>query len=237
MEDFRNTLIKSMNKLELEPTAEQLEKFEIYCNMLIEWNEKMNLTAIKEPVDIAVKHFADSCSVLRYVDIKNNARIIDIGTGAGFPGIPLKIMRDDIEITLLDSLNKRLVFLNAVAEKLGIKIETIHGRAEEFGRKEEYRENFDFAVSRAVAPLNILSEYCIPFVKQGGKFISMKGPDVQTEVEDSKKAVKILGSKFNNIVQFKVEDNGRSIVIIDKVAKTPYTYPRHGSKISKKPLI
>ena len=236
MENFNEVLVNGMKKFNIELTDEQLNKFNIYCNMLIEWNSKMNLTAIKEPNEIAVKHFVDSCSVLNYVKIKQNAKVIDIGTGAGFPGIPLKILREDLDITLLDSLNKRLVFLNEVAKELNLNFNTIHSRAEDLGRQEEYREQYDIAISRAVAPLNVLSEYSIPFVRKGGKFISMKGPNVQTEVDEAKKAIKILGGKCNNVVQFSIADNSRSIVIVDKINTTPYTYPRHGSKISKKPL-
>lgn len=236
MENFNEVLVNGMKKFNIELTDEQLNKFNIYCNMLIEWNSKMNLTAIKEPNEIAVKHFVDSCSVLNYVKIKQNAKVIDIGTGAGFPGIPLKILREDLDITLLDSLNKRLVFLNEVAKELNLNFNTIHSRAEDLGRQEEYREQYDIAISRAVAPLNVLSEYSIPFVRKGGKFISMKGPNVQTEVDEAKKAIKILGGKCNNVVQFSIADNSRSIVIVDKINPTPYTYPRHGSKISKKPL-
>ena len=236
MENFNEVLVNGMKKFNIELTDEQLNKFNIYCNMLIEWNSKMNLTAIKEPNEIAVKHFVDSCSVLNYVKIKQNAKVIDIGTGAGFPGIPLKISREDLDITLLDSLNKRLVFLNEVAKELNLNFNTIHSRAEDLGRQEEYREQYDIAISRAVAPLNVLSEYSIPFVRKGGKFISMKGPNVQTEVDEAKKAIKILGGKCNNVVQFSIADNSRSIVIVDKINTTPYTYPRHGSKISKKPL-
>lgn len=236
MENFNEALINGMKKFNIELTDEQINKFNIYCNMLIEWNGKMNLTAIKEPTEIAVKHFVDSCSVLNYVKIKKNAKVIDIGTGAGFPGIPLKILRDDLDITLLDSLNKRLVFLNEVAKELNLELNTIHSRAEDLGRQENHREQYDIAISRAVAPLNVLSEYSIPFVRKGGRFISMKGPNVQSEIDEAKKAIRILGGKYNNVVQFSIGDNSRSIVIVDKLNPTPYTYPRHGSKISKKPL-
>lgn len=236
MENFNEALIGGMKKFNIELTDEQINKFNIYCNMLIEWNSKMNLTAIKEPTEIAVKHFVDSCSVLNYVKIKKNAKVIDIGTGAGFPGIPLKILREDLDITLLDSLNKRLVFLNEVAKELKLELNTIHSRAEDLGRQENHREQYDIAISRAVAPLNVLSEYSIPFVRKGGKFISMKGPNVQSEIDEAKKAIRILGGKCNNVVQFSIGDNSRSIVIVDKLNQTPYTYPRHGSKISKKPL-
>lgn len=236
MENFNDILVKGFEKFNIQLTDTQIQQFNIYCRLLIEWNNKMNLTAIKEPDEIAIKHFVDSCTVAHYVKIKENAKIIDIGTGAGFPGIPLKILRNDIHLTLLDSLNKRITFLNEVANQLGFTAKAIHGRAEDFGRNNDYREKFDLAVSRAVAPLNVLSEYSIPFVRKGGKFISMKGPNVQEEIEQSKKAIKILGGKFNNIVQFNVGDNSRSIVIVEKLNNTPYTYPRHGSKISKKPL-
>lgn len=236
MENFNDILVKGFEKFNIQLTDTQIQQFNIYCRLLIEWNNKMNLTAIKEPDEIAIKHFVDSCTVAHYVKIKENAKIIDIGTGAGFPGIPLKILRNDIHLTLLDSLNKRITFLNEVANQLGFTAEAIHGRAEDFGRNNDYREKFDLAVSRAVAPLNVLSEYSIPFVRKGGKFISMKGPNVKDEIEQSKKAIKILGGKFNNIVQFNIGDNSRSIVIVEKLNNTPYTYPRHGSKISKKPL-
>lgn len=236
MENFNEALINGMKKFNIELTDEQINKFNIYCNMLIEWNGKMNLTAIKEPTEIAIKHFVDSCSVLNYVKIKKNAKVIDIGTGAGFPGIPLKILREDLDITLLDSLNKRLVFLNEVVKELNLELNTIHSRAEDLGRQENHREQYDIAISRAVAPLNVLSEYSIPFVRKGGKFISMKGPNVQSEIDEAKKAIRILGGKCNNVVQFSIGDNSRSIVIVDKLNQTPYTYPRHGSKISKKPL-
>lgn len=236
MENFNEALIGGMKRFNIELTEEQINKFNIYCNMLIEWNSKMNLTAIKEPTEIAVKHFVDSCSVLNYVKIKKNAKVIDIGTGAGFPGIPLKILREDLDITLLDSLNKRLVFLNEVAKELNLELNTVHSRAEDLGRQENHREQYDIAISRAVAPLNVLSEYSIPFVRKGGKFISMKGPNVQSEIDEAKKGIRILGGKCNNVVQFSIGDNSRSIVIVDKLNPTPYTYPRHGSKISKKPL-
>lgn len=236
MENFNEALIAGMKRFNIELTEEQINRFNIYCNMLIEWNSKMNLTAIKEPTEIAVKHFVDSCSVLNYVKIKKNAKVIDIGTGAGFPGIPLKILREDLDITLLDSLNKRLVFLNEVAKELNLELNTVHSRAEDLGRQENHREQYDIAISRAVAPLNVLSEYSIPFVRKGGKFISMKGPNVQSEIDEAKKGIRILGGKCNNVVQFSIGDNSRSIVIVDKLNPTPYTYPRHGSKISKKPL-
>lgn len=149
MENFNDILVKGFEKFNIQLTDTQIQQFNIYCRLLIEWNNKMNLTAIKEPDEIAIKHFVDSCTVAHYVKIKENAKIIDIGTGAGFPGIPLKILRNDIYLTLLDSLNKRITFLNEVANQLGFTTEAIHGRAEDFGRNNDYREKFDLAVSRA----------------------------------------------------------------------------------------
>lgn len=197
----------------------------------------MNLTAITKPEEIAVKHFADSVSLLNFTDIGKNSSVIDIGTGAGFPGIPLAIMRSDIKLTLLDSLNKRLVFLKEVTDILGIECNIIHSRAEEGGRKPELREKFDIAVSRAVASLNVLSEYCLPYVKVGGKFVAMKGPSVKEEKEKAANAIKILGGKIKKTFIFNLgNDNTRSILIIEKVSKTADKYPRHGSKISNKNL-
>ena len=234
--DFSTTLTNGMQKFNIALNDTQTEQFQIYCNLLIEWNKKFNLTAITEPCEIAIKHFVDSCTILRYVDIPKNANMIDVGTGAGFPGIPLKIVRPDIHLTLLDSLNKRLIFLDEVARQLNMTVETVHGRAEDCGQKAVYREKFDISVSRAVAPLNILSEYCLPFVRKGGKFIAMKGKNVQPEIDNSRKAIKLLGGTYNNIVEFHIDENNRSIVIVDKTNATPSVYPRHNSKISKKPL-
>ncbi len=236
MGNFHDMLIDGMKKFNLEIDNEQVEQFRMYCQLLTEWNKKMNLTAITEPSDIILKHFVDSCTVLHYVRIPQNARVIDVGTGAGFPGIPLKILRKDIRLTLLDSLNKRLIFLNEVAQQLEIEVETVHGRAEDIARQEKYREQFDVVVSRAVAPLNVLSEYCLPFVRTGGQFIAMKGRNVHSEVEESRKAVKLLGGKYKNVIEFHIEENGRSIVTVEKIQHTSAIYPRHGSKISRKPL-
>lgn len=171
MSDINSTLLKCAKELNISITDQQLKAFDIYCDLLLEWNEKINLTAITDKNLIAVKHFADSISVLSYVNVKKNCKLIDVGTGAGFPGIPLAIMRNDIKLTLLDSLNKRLIFLKEVTNILGIECEIIHSRAEEGSRQENLRDKFDIAISRAVAPLNILSEYCMPFVKSKGMFI------------------------------------------------------------------
>ena len=215
-----------------------LERFEKYMNLVIEWNEKINLTAITDRQEFIVKHFYDSISLLSCADIKKGAKVIDVGTGAGFPGIPLKIVRPDIQLTLLDSLNKRIVFISdVVMPGIGLNAEAVHGRAEDFSKQAKYREKYDFAVSRAVANLSALSEYCIPFVKKGGEFISMKGPDVHEELSSAQNAVQVLGGEVSEVKNLSLPDNsGRSIVIIKKVKNTPEKYPRRGVKINKNPL-
>lgn len=177
----------------LEYSREIHEKFKIYCNFMVEYNKNVNLTAITEPEEIWLKHFADSILLMKYVEIPENASLIDIGTGAGFPSVPLKIYRNDIKLTMLDSLNKRIRFLNELCERLSIETETVHGRAEEYGRKTEFRERYDIAVARAVASMPSLSEYCLPFVKTGGIFAAMKGPN--EDAGNAENAVKILGSE------------------------------------------
>lgn len=216
---------------------EALDRFQAYCDLLLEWNEKMNLTAIRKPEEVAVKHFVDSLSLLSVLELPRKANVIDIGTGAGFPGVPLKIARTDLSLTLLDSLNKRLVFLGELAGRLGLTAELLHMRAEEGGRQPQLREQFDAAVSRAVASLNLLAEYCLPYVKVGGVFASMKGPDVQEELEQAKQAISLLGGKIREVKTFALPDGSRrSVILIDKVVPTPEKYPRHGSKIAKRPL-
>lgn len=230
-------LKQALKNAEINIIDESFKKFEQYYNQLVEWNEKINLTAITKPDEVAVKHFEDSLSVLKYVDIKENAKIIDIGTGAGFPGIPLKIVRGDINLTLLDSLNKRLIFLQNVCNELNISAQTLHSRAEESSRKAEYREKYDFAFSRAVAQLNLLSELCLPYVKKGGCFVAMKGPDVREELKNAEKAIEVLGGNVKEIKEFNLSDNsGRTLVVIEKIKNTPEKYPRHGSKLKSNPL-
>lgn len=218
-------------------TDKQKADFIMYAEMLTEWNEKMNLTAITAEDEIAVKHFIDSISVLKYINMIQNAKVIDIGTGAGFPGIPLKIMRSDIQLTLLDSLNKRLIFLEEVCRKINAPAELVHARAEEFSQKSEYREKFDYAVSRAVANLPSLCEYCIPYVKRGGYFISMKGSDGEKELLLAGNAIAVLGGKTDKIHTFTLPDNStRTVITVAKISVTPSKYPRRGTKISKNPL-
>lgn len=213
------------------------EKFAVYMELLREWNEKINLTAITDEKGILVKHFFDSCSISEFVG--NNSKIIDVGTGAGFPGLPLKIVNDTLNLTLVDSLNKRINFLNEVKNKLGLKnVETVHGRAEDVGIDNKYREKYDFAVSRAVAELRILVEYLLPLVKVGGKVIAMKGPNIDEEVENSKKAVKLLGGEIERIESFRLgnTDNERTIIIIKKIKNTESKYPRKAGIPRKNPL-
>lgn len=220
----------------LDDTA--LQRFSTYMSLVIEWNEKINLTSITDEEEFIIKHFYDSLTLLGNLDIKIGAKIIDVGTGAGFPGIPLKIARPDIDLTLLDSLNKRLVFLDEqVLKRLDLTARIVHGRAEECSKNTEFREKYDIATSRAVANLSSLSEYCIPFVKVGGVFVSMKGSNFYDEVNSAKNAVEILGGRLKRIEELELPDrSGRSIVIIDKVRNTPQKYPRRGVKISKNPL-
>ena len=214
-----------------------LERFDLYARLLCDWNEKINLTAITDPQEICVKHFADSLTVFNYIDIPQNASVIDVGTGAGFPGMVLKIARPDIRLTLLDSLQKRLNFLGVVLDELDLEAELIHSRAEEGGQDLDLRESFDLVVSRAVAQLNILSEYCIPYVRLSGSFVAFKG-DADGEIKSAKKAIGILGGKINNTFKFELpfEGGGRTLVEIEKVSPTPDKYPRQNGKIKSKPL-
>lgn len=214
------------------------KQLELYGNLLVEWNEKMNLTAITEPKEVVFKHFLDCLFFFKCIDVPRNASIIDVGTGAGFPGIVLKIARPDIKLTLLDSLNKRITFLNEVIEKLGLDaVEAVHLRAEDGAKKTEYRENFDVATARAVAPLNVLSEYCLPYVKKGGIFVSLKGPQAEKEISSAHKAISLLGGEKPLLFTEEIEQLGkRSIIKIKKISQTPPKYPRNSAKISKQPL-
>lgn len=220
-------------------SQEELKCFSKYKELLKEWNEKINITAITEDSEIDIKHFLDSISVIKDGYVKEGSRIIDIGTGGGFPGVPIKILEPSTEVTLLDGLNKRLKFLDIVIEELGLSgIETVHGRAEELSRKKEYRESYDIAVSRAVASLNTLLEYCIPFVKVGGYFIAMKGPEVDEEIEMSKNALEKLGGELEKRIDVKLpqSDITHNLLFIRKISKTPSVYPRGKGNPKKKPL-
>ncbi len=224
----KNLFIDCVNQLGGEVSEEKILKLEKYSSLLVSWNEKMNLTAVTDPDGISVRHFADSITPLFNVSFPENARVIDIGTGAGFPGIPIKIMRDDISITLLDSLNKRINFLNEVVGELKLNnTACIHGRAEELGRKEEYREKYDIGISRAVAKLRILSEYALPLVKVGGYFIAMKAMEIDEEVNEAKEKIKLLGGEIEEIKTVNVphSDAVRKLVIIKKIKNTDKKYP------------
>ena len=230
---FRN----SMNSIGIELTDSQLNAFETYYDMLIDRNKVMNLTAITEFDEVMDKHFLDSVYLFRSIKLEADYKLIDIGTGAGFPGIPLKIVFPELKITLLDSLNKRVGFLNDLIEELNLNdIEAIHGRAEDIARDKAYRASYDIAVSRAVANLSTLSEYCLPFVKIGGKFVSYKSGDCADEVDNAKAAIHLLGGKINKIDEFSYSNNSRSFIVIDKVMNTSSKYPRKAGLPSKKPL-
>lgn len=220
---------------ELPLNREVYEKLDIYAQYLVEYNEKVNLTAITESRDILIKHFLDSILVVKYADIEKGAKIIDVGTGAGFPSVPLKIYRDDIQLTLLDSLNKRVRFLEQLSERLEIKTECIHSRAEDLAKDKKYRETYDIAVARAVAALPVLCEYCMPFVREGGKFFAMKGRSESGQ--EAENAVKLLGGVFENTIEYTIPDNDfRRIFIIKKISHTPIKYPRNSGQIKSKPL-
>lgn len=237
MTDIRQNLIEKAKQIGVKVTEEQAQSFQTYMELLLEWNEKINLTAIKEPEEIVEKHFVDSLTLLSSCTVKQGARLIDVGTGAGFPGIPLKIVRPDIELTLLDSLNKRLNFLGEVCEALRLKSIRIHRRAEEAGLDKKMRESYDIVVARAVAPLNVLSEYCIPLVKMKGIFIAMKGPGAQEELSAAEQALELLGGTDVELIPITLPQAGeRNLIVVQKKAFTPKGYPRHGGTISKHPL-
>lgn len=233
-----------MNEQLLRQEAERLgitldnyavDRFDMYAERLIAWNKRMNLTAITDPDEMVIKHFADSLAILKYVDIPKDAQVVDVGTGAGFPGLPLLFARPDIQLTLVDSLHKRLVFIKDVLHSSGLFAERIHERAEILGKDPDYRETFDVATARAVAPLNVLSEYCLPFVKVGGLFVAMKGSE--DEVPAAANAIKELGGELLDNVSYKLSSgDNRHLVIIKKISQTPTKYPRKSKKIDTKPL-
>jgi 16S rRNA (guanine(527)-N(7))-methyltransferase GidB len=217
--------------------AGALEKFERYAALLLETNKQINLTAITDPKEIAWKHFYDSIKVLEYAKIPPGAALIDVGTGAGFPGVPIKIMRPDLQLTLLDSLRKRTNFLTALSEAMEQENRIVHARAEDYGKDKAAREQFDAASSRAVAPLRMLCEYCLPFVKRGGLFLALKGGDVAEELAQAKNAIAVLGGECIGVESYALPNlDRRSLVIIEKISQTPPNYPRIPAKITKAPL-
>lgn len=238
MEKFNSSLIEKAKLLNIQITQEQVQQFYKYMVLLIEWNKKMNLTAITEPEEVILKHFIDSLTVIPYLNKADT--VLDIGTGAGFPGIPLKIIEQNKEFTLLDSLNKRIIFLQAVIKELNLKnIQAVHGRAEEFIKQKNLHESYDVITSRAVARLNVLLEYMLPFVKLGGKCICMKAYDLDEELNDAKRAIEVLGGRIEHIdeVTLPNSDIKRKIIIIKKVKNTPSKYPRKAGTPAKEPII
>jgi len=236
LKKFENQL----NQFDICLNEEQKMQFQKYFELLIEWNKVMNLTAITEREEVNEKHFVDSLAIAKDLDMNNVKQVIDIGTGAGFPGIPLKIAFPHLEIALLDSLQKRVKFLNEVIFKLQLKkICVFHGRAEDYARKEEHREKYDLCVSRAVANLASLSEYCIPYVKEGGKFISYKSEKILEEIKDAEYAITVLGGEIEEQVSFCLPDSDvfRNLFVVKKCSNTPGKYPRKAGIVSKKPLV
>lgn len=237
IQEFSDLMIDYGKEMNIVFTEEQLQKFYQYMNLLIEWNEKINLTAIVEPKEIILKHFIDSLTIIKYIE--HDKTVIDIGTGAGFPGIPIKIVRPDLKVTLLDSLNKRINFLNEVIKSLELEnISVVHARIEEYAKNKHYRENYDIATSRAVANLTTLSEYMLPMVKVKGMAICMKGSDVNEEISKSKNSINILGGEISKIEEFILpkSDYKRNLILIEKARQTPGKYPRKPGIPSKEPL-
>ena len=231
--------IQDLKELGVSLTDKQIEQFLIYYELLTEWNSFMNLTAITEYEHVLKKHFVDSVSLIQAVDVRKELTLIDVGTGAGFPGLALKIAYPELKVTLLDSLQKRIQFLDAVIEKLGLEgIETIHGRAEDFAKPQKLRESFDLCVSRAVANLSTLSEYCLPFVKVGGYFIPYKSEKIAQEKKEAEKALELLGGKFERQVEFMLpsSDIYRNLFVIKKVKETPKKFPRKAGLPAKEPI-
>jgi len=237
--NFYDLMSKSAEDVGLQLTSEQYEKFIIYMRLLQEWNEKINLTAIVEDEEVIKKHFIDSIKAFKRDEFKTAKTLIDVGTGAGFPGLPIAIMKDDINVTLLDSLNKRINFLNTVINKLGLSnVTTIHSRAEDGARNIKLRENFDIVTSRAVANMSVLSEFCLPYVKINGNFIALKGPSVDQEIKESIGAIKILGGELVDICEVNIEGTElrHNLVVVKKIKECSKKYPRKAGSITKNPL-
>lgn len=235
--EFNQKIKEYANEIGILLDEKQINQFYKYQQLLLEWNEKINLTAITDQEEIILKHFIDSLTIAKYIE--KNTKLIDVGTGAGFPGIPLKIIREDIEVTLLDSLNKRVNFLNEVIKELELsKIQTIHSRVEDFGKNKKYRETFDYATSRAVANLSTLSEYLMPLVKLKGACICMKGSAVEDEIKQSQKAISILGGAMELVDKFQLpkSDIDRNVVLLRKEKLTPMKYPRKAGLPAKEPI-
>lgn len=237
---FKEELAKAAAEYGISLSDTQMEQYNRYFELLVEWNEKINLTAITEPKEVAIKHMIDSITAYDENLFKDGTTVIDVGTGAGFPGLPLKIFCPEIKLTLMDSLNKRIKFLQTVVEELGLKdVECVHARAEEGARNKKYRESFDIAVSRAVARLPILCEYCLPFVKKGGHFIALKGMQYHDEAQEAAKAIKVMGGSQTEIRPVKLPelDDKRAVITITKTMPTPKAYPRKAGTPTKNPIV
>lgn len=236
----RDLLARTLAPYGVEVTPALADRLDIYGRLLVEWNEKMNLTAILDPVGVTVKHFSDSLLAAEEMP-EGPFSLIDVGTGAGFPGVPLALLREDCRLTLLDSLNKRLVFLDTLCKELALPVTLIHARAEEGGRRPELRDEFDVATARAVAALPTLCEYCLPFVKKGGRFVALKGPDADRETQAARRAVDLLGGRVTQVRSLTLSAPGlepmeRRLVCVEKCRSTPAAYPRPTAKIAKQPL-
>ena len=237
-----NYMIKDLLKekaemfhVKLDETA--LERFEIYARLLVEWNEKINLTAITDPEGITIKHFLDSLTIFAYVDILEGSKVIDVGTGAGFPGLAMLIARPDLDMTLMDSTKKRLTVIENILENIGLQANVVHSRAEDAGQNKAFREQYDFSTARAVTNLRDLAEYCLPFVKVGGSFVPMKSAKTEEEIAEGKKAIHVLGGQIVKVDSFELLDCGeRTIINVKKISPTPAKYPRPSAKIAKNPI-
>lgn len=233
-------LLKSCcEQMQIPLSQEMTEQFMTYMSLLLEWNEKMNLTAITEEREVILKHFVDCLSLVSYLEVTDETKIIDVGTGAGFPGLPVKIACPNVSMTLLDSLQKRIGFLEEAIKEMGLNnVECVHSRAEDGGQNPLYREKFDYCISRAVANLAVLSEYCLPFVKIGGTLAALKGPDASAEILEAESALEKLGGKVTQVIDVTIPftDLSHKLIFIEKVSSTPKQYPRKAGKISKNPL-
>jgi len=233
----RDFLLNAAKEAGFELSDEQCHKLGHYYEVLVDYNNKVNLTAITDPKGVAITHFVDSLTLLN-ADIKEGARLADIGAGAGFPSVPAGIFRPDLDLTLIDSLNKRITFLEHLSSEIGVPLTALHLRAEEAGRKKELREQFDVVCARGVAKIYLLCEYCLPLLKKGGKLVCMKGPQPDDEIKEAKRAISELGGSLKEVKRFSLPDeSGRSLVIIEKTSTTPAKYPRQSAKIAKTPLI
>ena len=224
-----------MFHVKLDETA--LDRFDTYGKLLVEWNEKINLTAITDPEGVTIKHFLDSITIFSYVDIPEGAKVIDVGTGAGFPGLAMLIARPDLDMTLMDSTKKRLTVIENILENIGLTANVVHSRAEDVGQNKDFREQYDFSTARAVTNLRDLAEYCLPFVKVGGSFVPMKSAKTEEEIAEGKKAIHVLGGQITKVDSFELLDCGeRTIINVKKISSTPAKYPRPSAKMAKNPI-